>query len=46
MLVEVKCFGGFDETPILDMNTGLVDRCYAAKLIVGEVVDTAAKVSS
>jgi len=29
-LVEVNCFGGFDEAPILEMDTGLVDVAFLA----------------
>jgi hypothetical protein len=42
-LVEVNRLS-FDQPTILEMYAALVDRCYAAKLVVAEAVYTESKV--
>ena len=39
-LVKVNRFSGFDQPAILETYAALVDRCYAAKLVVAEAVYT------
>src|ERR1700730_14942762 len=40
----MNCFSDFDKPAVVQMNTGLVDRCYATKLVVGKAIGATPKV--
>jgi len=37
-------FSDFDKPAVIQMNTGLVDRCYPTKLVVGKAIGATPKV--
>jgi hypothetical protein len=43
-LVKMNCFSDFDKPAVVQMNTGLIDRCYATKLVVGKAIGATPKV--